>query len=99
MATQYFKTLNGYFVKDSEARELANQAQTTADTANTTANSAKTKAENAQTTANTANTTANEAKDASTANTTKINALEKINYELEYNADNEALTLVKRLGS
>ena len=27
MATQYFKTLNGYFVKDSEARELANQAQ------------------------------------------------------------------------
>ena len=47
MAVQYFKTLQGYYVKDSEARELANQAQTTADTAKTTANTAKTTADTA----------------------------------------------------
>ena len=97
MPVQYFKTLQGYYVKDSEARELANQAQTTADTAKTTADTAKSTADTAKTTADTAKRTATEAKNASTANTNKINELEKINYELEYNADNEALTLVKKL--
>ena len=97
MATQYFKTLQGYYVKDSEARELANQAKTTADTAKTTADTAKTTADTAKTTADTAYTTASEAKMLSANNTNKINELEKINYDLEYNADNEALTLVKKL--
>ena len=70
-----------YNIKDSDARNKANTAKTTADNAKTTADTAKTTADNALNTANTAKTTAN-------------NALKKT-YTITYSETDETLIYTK----